>query len=363
MPSFLPQDSVDVPATASLPSSLPRASESLAESKDRNPSSPATMPAIGATLAEPKKAEVDQLFNHTVSHLGTLVTSTVSRLRSATSWESFVAQERGGSHFQPGLQNLDHPAGTCLASSHERGVPVKFDDAPWTQDRKDEVASRGCHYSATQHASFIAEEMMEFARDGHWVILPYEEVRTFEEVRLSPAQIKVERDRKPRFIADHSFWGLNDRTLPLAFKDSMQFGGALCRLLYAIRHANPAYGTVRMMKLDLKDGFYKVHLRPKDALALSVLLPSYEGLPPLVAVPLALTMGWINSPPTFTSMSETICDLANQRLYKRHERPHRQEGLASAQDDPECVPSVSDAPTLEPSVSDACPPLGPDAQQ
>jgi hypothetical protein len=218
-------------------------------------------------------------------------------------------------------------------------------------ERKDEVAARGCHHSARLHADFIAQEMTEFAQDGHWIILPYEEVRLFPETRLSPAQIKVERDRKPRFIADHSFYGLNDHSLPLAFKDSMQFGGALHRLLYAIRHANPAYGPVRIMKLDLKDGFYRVGLRPREALAFSVLLPEYDGLPPLVAIPLALTMGWINSPPTFTSMSETICDVANNRLYRRHAPPHRQEELAAAMDDLES-PHVS--------VHDTSPPSGPD---
>jgi hypothetical protein len=247
-----------------------------------------------------------------------------------------------------------------LASVHEHGVPVQFDDEPWTLERKDEAAARGCHHSARLHAEFIAQEMIEFAQDGHWVILPYHEVRSFPETRLSPAQIKVERDRKPRFIADHSFWGLNEHTLPLAYKDSMQFGGALHRLLYSIRHANPAFGPVRVMKLDLKDGFYRVHLRPRQALALSVLLPEYEGLPQLVAVPLALTMGWINSPPTFTSVSETICDLANHSLYKRHAAPHRLEGLASIQDLCESSRDSSAGSSPPPVVSDDPPPPGRD---
>ena len=101
-----------------------------------------------------------------------LVTSTVNCFLASPDWESFIAEQRGGSHLQPHLEDLDHPASTYLASLHEHGVPVKFDDPPWTKEKKDEAAARGCHFSATLHANFIAEEMMEFAHDGHWTILP-----------------------------------------------------------------------------------------------------------------------------------------------------------------------------------------------
>ena len=87
--------------------------------------------------------------------------------------------------------------------------------------------------------------------------------------------MKEELDRKHRFLANHTQWGVNKHTLPLAPKEAMQFGGALYRLLYHIRHANPKYGPVYLFKLDLKDGFYCLHLRPKDALSLAVVLPRY----------------------------------------------------------------------------------------
>lgn len=53
----------------------------------------------------------------------------------------------------------------------------------------------------------------------------------------------------------------------------------------------------------------------------------------MVAVPLVLTMGWINSPPTFCALSETACDIANSRLYRRHAPIHRLEHLAETHDD------------------------------
>ena len=54
----------------------------------------------------------------------------------------------------------------------------------------------------------------------------------------------------------------------------------------------------------------------------------------MVAVPLVLTMGWINSPPTFCAVTETACDIANDRMYRRHAPIHRLEHLAATHDDP-----------------------------
>ena len=44
----------------------------------------------------------------------------------------------------------------------------------------------------------------------------------------------------------------------------------------------------------------------------------------MVAVPLVLSMGWVNSPPTFTAVIETVADVANQRLQSPsyHSPPH-----------------------------------------
>ena len=69
-----------------------------------------------------------------------------------------------------------------------------------------------------------------------------------------------------------------------------------------------------MIKVDLSDGFYRMHLVPCDAPKLGLAFPKIPGLPDLVAVPLVLTMGWKNSPPAFSTVTETIADLCNERL-------------------------------------------------
>jgi hypothetical protein len=298
-----------------------------------HPTGAASKPAAtGPTLAKSKQAEIDKLYVNAVSRLGTFVQQNCSLLDSCSSWDEFAMSVHGPPHLQPTVGQVPHPAADFLASVHDHGVPVLFDDPDWTLAQLDAAVAKGCNHSAIEHKDFIAEEMLEFSKDGFWTILPYDRVRHLPGLRLSPAQIKEERDRRPRFIADHKSWGVNDHTLPTAPTEAMQFGGALYRLLTQIRHANPDHGPVYMAKYDVKDGFYRLHLRPEHCVKLAIVLPPYEGLPPLVAIPFVLTMGWTNSPPTFCAFSETTCDVANSRLYRRHAPPHRLEGLPAPLD-------------------------------
>jgi hypothetical protein len=72
-----------------------------------------------------------------------------------------------------------------------------------------------------------------------------------------------------------------------------------------------------------------------DCLRLALVLPKYKGETQLIAIPLACTMGWVQSPPTFCTMSKTVCDLANHAI--RSNEPagteHRLEAQAGVNDD------------------------------
>lgn len=265
--------------------------------------------------------------------LGTFVNNNVALLQSCRSWDRYVEKIHGPPHLQDKIDQLPHPAAPLLASLRDHGVPVLFDDRDWTLQELDDAVERGCNQSATFHKEFIAEEMVEFMKDGYWTVLPYHLVRNLPGLRLSPSQIKEERDRKPRFIADHRTSKVNDHTLPTVAPEAMQFGGTLFRVAQQVHHANPQFGPVHFSKFDLKDAFYKFHTRPQHAPKLAVILPRYQGMPPLIAIPLVITMGWTNSPPTCCSLSETICDDVNSRLYRRFAPGHRLEPLASPLDD------------------------------
>jgi hypothetical protein len=160
--------------------------------------------------------------------------------------------------------------------------------------------------------------MAEFIESKFWVVLPYDLVRDQVDLMLCPAAVKDERDRKPRLLSDHSWpwpWGaVNDMTVPHAPPEAMQFGGVLPRTLHLVRHANPKFGPPKLNKQDVKDGFYRLYLRALDCLRLALIMPPYEGEPQLIAIPLSCTMGWVESPPSFSTMSETVCDRANARF-------------------------------------------------
>ena len=54
---------------------------------------------------------------------------------------------------------------------------------------------------------------------------------------------------------------MNEATLPHCPPEAMQFGGALPRILFYARHANPKFGPARANKNDIKDAFYRMHLK------------------------------------------------------------------------------------------------------
>ena len=261
-------------------------------------------------------------------------------MTSSSSWESFVNEHRGPSYLASELDSVDHPAAELLRMWRDHGVPALSSSEPWTRAQKDACIQRGCHKSAKDHAPFLREQMADFIESKSWLVLPYELVRDFVEIMFSPAAVKDERDRDPRLLVDHSWpwlgWlSVNETTVPHAPPEAMQFGRALPRVLHDTRHANPKFGPVRAAKYDVKDGFYRLFLRARDALRLALVLPKYEDEMQLIGIPLACTMGWVQSPPTFCTMSETVCDLANhaQANNTKYDKPHQLQEQASKDDD------------------------------
>ena len=122
---------------------------------------------------------------------------------------------------------------------------------------------------------------------------------------------------------------MNDDTLPLAALEAMQFGNAFDRILCEILLANPAFGPVQLIKVDISDGFYRMALNIDDIPKLGLIFPTAYGKEPLIALPLVLPMGWTNSPPIFSTATETIADLGNMRLQRTlHPLPHHLNELA-----------------------------------
>ena len=94
-----------------------------------------------------------------------------------------------------------------------------------------------------------------------------------------------------------------------------------------------------MLKLDISDGFYRIDIALDDIPHLGVVFPVKPGAEPLVAFPLVLHMGWKNSPPIFSSATETAANIANCDIQSPAPVPNHPLGtLASTMDDPMVPP-------------------------
>ena len=242
-------------------------------------------------------------------------------------WTEFVRQRRDRGDISS--LRFKHPARRLLAHYKARGAPVKLRTQDWSRKQLLKAVERGPHQSCYQNLDFLQSEFVEMIHKQQWVVLPFSEVQHLPGLRLSPPGVVPQRERRPRWICDYSWSGVNEDTLPLAALESMQFGHALDRILREILMANPAMGPVHLMKIDISDGFYRIGVNVEDIPKLGVVFPTKPGQEPLVAFPLVLPMGWKNSPPIFTTGTETIADLANQRLKSLQPAlPHHLDHLA-----------------------------------
>jgi len=288
--------------------------------------------------------------------LGKLITKHTERFLNA-SWESYVASLRGRGDLAITPAAEQHAASNWLKQVARNGVPAVMATAPWTEEVLDARIKRGAHKSCDDHLEFLREEILEFVRKGFWTLLPYRLVKQrlrakidgLKRLRVSPIGIVPQRERRPRLIVDYTYYGVNQETQPLSPKEAMQFGRALERILYKIRHANPRFGPVYLGKIDLADGFYRVWLSTSAIPDLAVAFPKYPDEEQLVALPLVLPMGWVDSPPAFCAATETVADLANNLPYKTVLPSHPLEDLASTPPSEEApVDLPPDTPHREP---------------
>jgi hypothetical protein len=177
------------------------------------------------------------------------------------------------------------------------------------------------------------------------MVLPFNQVKNLPGLRVSPIGLVPQHNRRPRTIVDYSYSGVNLDTLKLAPKEAMQFGRTLTRLLHKIVQADPCHGPVKLIKVDVADGFYRIHLSPHQLPALGVAFPQGPNGVDLVAFPLALPMGWVESLPYFCMATESITDLANIRL--KQDLPvanHRLSSLADSSPTPEELEAPTQGP-------------------
>ena len=210
--------------------------------------------------------------------------------------------------------NFNHPATRILKQYKKHSAPVKLLTQPWSEAQLQSKLHRGPHKSCHEHLEFLQEELVDMINKKQWVILPYDVAQHLPGLRLSPPGIVPQRERRPRWICNYSFYKVNDETVELFCKESMQFGHALDCILREILLANPKFGPVNLIKIDIADGFYWMDINPTDIPKLAGIFPTLPRQQRLVALPLVLPMEWKNSPPVFCTATETAANLANQKL-------------------------------------------------
>ena len=268
---------------------------------------------------------------HPPDELDGLIATAISDFRASSNWNEFYARRRHLRNDLGAVEHLPHTASHLLSRYKTAGVPVSMHTRPWNRGKKIACLERGPHQSAKEHIPFLREEFCGMINKGHWVVLPASLLLDEPELRLSPCGVVPQHDRRPRTISDCTHFGVNDDTADLAPHDAMQFGHALQRILQTILEANPRFGPVHMATVDIADGYYRMNLRPPDALRLGMLFPHRKNEPKLIAVPLVLPMGWKESPPAFCAATETVADLTNAMLrhdWEHTNMPHRLDDLA-----------------------------------
>jgi hypothetical protein len=193
--------------------------------------------------------------------------------------------------------------------------------APWGEHRCDDAVQRGAHESAHLDRRFVFEEMRDFCLQGYWTMLPYDAVRHWPSLRLSPIGAVPQRNQRPRLIVDYSFSYIHKETVQLAPPEAMQFGRTLQRVLKRVVQAGQRYGPVYLAKIDIADGLYRVWLRLSDISKLGVVLPTSPGQPGLIAFPLTLPMR-VESPLFYCPHGDSMRPRQPKLACARHRTAH-----------------------------------------
>ena len=254
-----------------------------------------------------------------IGTLGEFIQLDKRKFLEYNSWDRLFLEVKGRSNFTAHLDHLPHRAAALLHRYAKTGVPVVLQSPPWTTHQKDSAITRGNHPSVQAFQDFVQEEMLDMRRKGIFLLLPYDLLKDHPSLRISPLGCVPQRERRPRIINDYTYSGVNPATVKLAPPEAMQWGRTFHRILWYLFTADRRHGPVLMSKTDLADGFYQLPLTPSGALKLAVPLHLPDGSFNL-AVPTRLPMGWTESPPAFSAVTETIADLVNESLERANPR-------------------------------------------
>lgn len=183
--------------------------------------------------------------------LGKLVlehASTILRI----GWHRFFRSIRHRNCLHPNFTKWKgHHPNAQLLQLICHGAPCLNASLSWSLSCKDTSVTWGSHLSAKMiHADFLQDEMLDMVQRGYWTVVPFKAICHLPQLKISPAGVIPQCNRRPRTIIDYTFSGVTDTTLLIAPPHAMQFGKVLPCILQRIPYAYPCYGLVHMIKVD-----------------------------------------------------------------------------------------------------------------
>ena len=231
----------------------------------------------------------------------------------------------------PMAEARDHEAAPLLDAYSKYGCPVVCDD-PWTKEMVIAALKRGNHISAKdpEAREYLIKEVERKVAEGYQIVVRWGDIKDDlpENIKLSPVACIPHKSRAYRVILDLSFRllfrgkrlkSVNEATVLQAPQKAMcQLGNVLPRIINLLaKHFNLSR-PFKFAKVDIKDGFWRMAVSPKDAWHFCYAIPPKspdESIDDrLIVVPTALAMGWAESPPFFCAATETGRDVIQRFL-------------------------------------------------
>ena len=284
--------------------------------------------------------------------------------------------------MHPRKYALQHDAADLLLDYAKNGCPVDAGE-DWTIEQINDALERGPHKSAYLDgaSAFLRRETTEKIKNGYARVVKWSDIKDNvpANLKISPVAMVPHKSKDFRCILDlsfkmkkkdGSFWNsVNSETTKLAKQQSMsQLGNCIKRITTLMADNFDPDKPFHFVKLDIKDGFWRMAVNNEDAWNFCYVLPAESPVTSLddieIVVPNSLQMGWTESPPYFCTATETARDVIEILLPAAEDLPkHPLEDLMmenvpeddmsiSDDDDASASEPPSDSPSTLPAPQD-----------
>jgi len=258
------------------------------------------------------------------------------------------------------LAVMSHPFGTELAS-WTTGVAVDC-GKEWSREAIDMAVARGPHPTARapEAVALVHEDIDYQVKAGFTEIVYWDEIRDNlpTHFKVSPVAVIPQTGRRGRIILDLSFpvrrppkpgtkrrmgdimqESVNDTTRRLAPTQPVNEIGKVLPRLFHFMATTPEDQEIRLSKVDLSDGFWRLLVEPTQKWNFCYVMPDPPGSRIRIVVPSALQMGWAESPAYFCTATETGRDIIEMLLREEIDLPeHPLEQFMKPSDTPKTAP-------------------------